>query len=619
MAMILFDIEANGLLRKSKDRKWNEELKKMEKGVIPKATELWCIVAKDLDTRKIYKFTPNELEEGIKFLQNADTLVGHNIIGYDIPLIEELYNIKLTNKVIDTLVLSRLFNPQREGGHSLEAWGHRLEFKKAEQPSFDQYSEEMLEYCVVDVNVNERVYEKLKKERAKDLFGKEFAQQSIDLEHDVARVMFVQEQNGFMLNESKVSSLLNQFKDELSRIEKKVRETFPPIEVEHKLVTPYIKKDGTLSKRGLNDDEYDERLLSGDIKPFMRMKEQEFNLGSRQQIGERLMALGWKPKRFSKVTQQPTIDELAIESMNKFKEGALIGEYLVYQKRVSQIQSWLDCLYEPDYSKKMYESDRVHGFVNPNGAVTGRMTHSNPNMAQVPSVSSPFGTECRSCWIVPEGYKLVGIDASGLEIRILAHYMKDKEYVNEIINGDIHKTNQQLAGIKSRDQAKTFIYAFVYGAGAIKLAKILGTNEAQGKAVASRFLRNLPSLKTLRERVEQAARARKYLMGLDGRKISVRQTRSFPSNALNTLVQGAGAVVMKQALILLDSYITKEKLDAKFVGNIHDEWQLEVKENEADKVGELGVLALREAAKHFNLFCPLDGEYKIGDNWSETH
>tara|TARA_X000001388_G_scaffold27423_2_gene19333 strand:- start:2 stop:1861 length:1860 start_codon:yes stop_codon:yes gene_type:complete len=619
MSNILFDIEANGLLRKSKDRTWNEELKKFEKGVIPKATTLWCIVAKDLETRKIYKFTPDELEEGIKFLQNAETLVGHNIIGYDIPLIEELYNIKLTNKVIDTLVLSRLFNPQREGGHSLEAWGHRLEFKKADQPDFDEYSEEMLEYCVVDVNVNEKVYQQLQREQAEDLFGVGFQQQSIDLEHAVARIMFAQEQNGFMLNESKVSSLLNQFKDELSRIEKKVRETFPPIKVEHKLVTPYIKKDGTLSKRGLNDDEYAELLISGDTEPFMRMKEQEFNLGSRQQIGERLMELGWKPKRFSKVTQQPTIDELAIESMNKFKEGALIGEYLVFQKRVSQIQSWLDCLYEPDYSKKMYESDRVHGYVNPNGAVTGRMTHSNPNMAQVPSVSSPFGTECRSCWIVPEGYKLVGIDASGLEIRILAHYMKDKEYVNEIINGDIHTTNQKLAGIKSRDQAKTFIYAFVYGAGAIKLSKILETNEAQGKEIATRFLRNLPSLKSLRERAEHTARSRKYLKGLDGRKVAVRQTKSFPSNALNTLVQSAGAVVMKQALIFLDQYIKNEGLDAKFVGNIHDEWQLEVKDTDADKVGQLGVIALQKAGEHFNLFCPLDGEYKIGDNWSETH
>ena len=273
-------------------------------------------------------------------------------------------------------------------------------------------------------------------------------------------------------------------------------------------------------------------------------------------------------------------------------------------KRIAQISSWIDEL----------KDDRVHGKVIHNGTITGRMTHRNPNMAQVPNLGSPFGKECRSCWAVPEGYKLVGIDASGLELRMLAHYMNDEDYINDVIHGDIHSTNQKLAGLKTRDQAKTFIYALVYGAGDAKIGKIANGDIKKGKALKARFFKNLPALKRLKEKVQQAS-YRGFLLGIDRRKIYVRS----PHAALNTLLQGSGAIVMKKAMCHLQDMIDLNTVDAKFVANIHDEWQLQVKESQADAVGRIGVECIEKVTEQFKMRCELTGEYKIGGNWSETH
>jgi DNA polymerase I-like protein with 3'-5' exonuclease and polymerase domains len=277
----------------------------------------------------------------------------------------------------------------------------------------------------------------------------------------------------------------------------------------------------------------------------------------------------------------------------------------LYQKRIAQIQSWLDAL----------EKDgRVHGSVIPNGTITGRMSHNHPNLAQVPSVHNPFGKECRACWSVEEGNVLLGVDASGLELRMLAHYMNDKEYINEVVNGDIHTTNQKLAGLESRDTAKTFIYALVYGAGDEKIGSVVGGTRKKGKELKERFLNNLPTFKTLKDRVQRAAK-RGFLKGIDGRKIYIRHEHA----ALNSLLQGGGAIVMKKGLEILERKLKLRGMDFKFVANIHDEWQLEVPDTDANNIGDLAVLSLREAGEHFEMRCPLDGEYKIGGNWSETH
>ena len=560
------------------------------------ATKVWCIVAKEVDG-DTYKFGPDELEDGLDLLRSAKTLIGHNIIGFDLPVLQKLFNFTYSGKLIDTLVMSRLYNPIRENGHSLKTWGYRLGVPKQEQPEFDSYTPEMLDYCTQDVVLNEAVYKFLQKE------GMGFSKQSFDLEQLTAAIICEQEKTGFYFDSKQAMMLLAELKQKMADVEDEVQKTFKPKWVDDKLVTPYIKKDGTLSKRGLTDDEYENILMSGNHNSFMRKKLVEFNLGSRKQIGEYLIDFGWKPERFTP-TGQPIVDEGTLKKIEHIAEAKLIANFLLYQKRIAQVSSWINELKE----------DRVHGRVIPNGTITGRMTHRGPNMAQVPNIHSPYGKECRSCWTVPEGYKLVGIDASGLELRMLAHYMNDIDYIEEVINGDIHSTNQQLAGLKTRDQAKTFIYALVYGAGDSKIGSIINGDIKKGKALKQRFFSNLPALKKLRDRVQQAAN-RGFLKGIDGRKIYVRS----PHAALNTLLQGSGAIVMKQAMINLYQLIKLNTFDACFVANIHDEWQLQVKESQADCVGRLGVESIEKVTEQFNMRCNLTGEYKIGDTWYETH
>ena len=564
-----------------------------------KATKIHCIVAQDVDTEEIFRFPPDKLQEGYEFLTTADTLIGHNIIGFDIPMVHKFSDVDLSNiPVIDTLVFSRLFNPNRDGGHSLEKWGYKLGYHKIEFSDYINYSEDMMTYCVRDVQLNAVVLKELRKE------SKGFGADSIAIETRIADIVKQQETNGFRFDTQHAVLLLAELREKKQAIEDEVHNTFKPKWVDDKLVSPYIKKDGELSKRGLTDDEYARCISTQNMNPFMRQSLQEFNLGSRKQIGEYLIDFGWKPERFTP-TGQPIVDEKTLSAITHIHEANLIAQFLLLQKRIAQIDSWIEAT---------EDDNRVHGFVIPNGAITGRMTHRNPNMAQVPSSHSPYGKECRACWIVEDNNVLLGVDASGLEIRMLAHYMNDEEYTNEILNGDIHTANQKLAKLKSRDTAKTFIYALMYGAGDEKLGKVVGGSTADGKRARQYFFDNKPSFKSLRDRVQRAS-TKKYLKGLDGRKLYVRNQHS----ALNTLLQGAGAIVMKKGLILLDDMLKLNSIDYKFVANIHDEWQIEVKDTQANFAGELAVDSIIKAGEHFNLRCPLDGEYKIGVNWSETH
>ena len=585
MKEVVFDIEANGL----------------------KPDKIWCIVAKPLG-EAVVSFGPNKIKEGIDYLNKADVLIGHNIIGFDIPVISKLHGVDLSKtKVIkDTLVMSRLFNPVRENGHSLKTWGYILNIPKDEKPEdWDTYTPTMLTYCQRDVVLNEKTYQYLLEE------GEDFDEESIQLEHAVTSVLKEQEDTGFLFNEKEALLLVALLKERMFEVEQEVQKVFQPKMVDVKEVFPKLKKDGTLSKSGLTAEEYEKIQKNYNVNhpefanfSFMRKKLQEFNLGSRKQIGEYLTDFGWKPNRFTP-TGQPVVDESSLAKVKDIPEARLIAEFLLLQKRIAQIDSWILAV----------DSDsRVHGFVIPNGTITGRMSHRAPNMAQVPSASSEYGKECRACWIVKDGYKLLGVDASGLELRMLAHYMDNKEYTKEVTEGDIHTTNQKLAGLKSRDKAKTFIYALCYGAGDQKLSSILGGSTKDARRIREHFLDNLPAFKKLKNRVGKAAK-RGYLKGLDGRKIFIRNDYA----ALNSLLQGGGAIVMKRALAMLNTLIKLQTLDAKFVANIHDEWQIEVREDLADFVGQLAVGCIEKAGEYYNMRCPLTGEYKIGGNWSETH
>ncbi len=531
-------------------------------------TTIWCVVTKENGVSTVHT-TPDSL---CKALEGSVSVVGHNLIGYDIPVLKRLWSVSIASeRIVDTLVLSRLFDPSKSGGHSLRNWGNELGFPKGDHSDFSCLSQEMIDYCIQDVAVTEAVHQKLVKSMAA------FLPESLDLEHKVQWIVQQQETNGWTLDQRLANELCATFKEGMNDIQAELQEMFPPII---------------------------EERFSEKTKKRLKDKVTVFNVGSRQQVAERLKTKG---AVWTEVTPsgKPVVDEKTLKQNSHVPEAAKVLEYLLLQKRHAQVLSWLEAV---------KEDGRVHGRVISNGAVTGRMTHQQPNMAQVPAGHSPYGKECRSCWTVPEGKKLVGFDASGLELRMLAHYMNDKEFTNVLLTEDIHTRNQMAAGLETRPQAKTFIYAFLYGAGDAKIGSIVGGSSHDGAELKQRFLSNTPALESLRERTIRASQ-RGYLRGLDGRHLRVRSEHA----ALNTLLQAAGAIVMKKALVILDDYAQQWKLDYKFIGNVHDEVQSEVVEEQAEKFGWLAIECLKASGVHFKLRCPLDGEYQVGTTWAETH
>ena len=556
--------------------------------------KIHVVVTKDIDSGEVKTWkVANNLPE---FLKGASLIVMHNGIAFDAPVLNRLWKTKIRlNQVYDTLIVSRLLDPSLENGHGLEAWGNRLGFQKIHYAKVwswlmdrpEEYSGECFDYpllplldsyCVRDVEVTAKLYLKL----VNDFNEKQFSVESLELEHSVAAIIAQQERNGFKLDRIYTTVLLADIKSKVAGIYERMQQRWPAVTVERV------------------SDKTGKRLKDSVVT---------FNPGSRQQIGERLKELGWKPKEFTD-NGQPKVDETILSKI-KIPEAQVIAEYLMLQKRVSQIESWLEAV---------GKDGRVHGKVITNGAVTGRMTHSGPNMAQIPNSSSIYGPECRECWTVEDGNVLVGCDASGLELRMLAHYMKDDDYVRTVTEGnskagtDVHSVNQRAAGLLTRDAAKTFIYAFLYGAGDAKIGSIVGGNAKDGKKLKEKFLRSTPSLASLINKVSKQA-AKGYVPGLDGRRIWVRSEHS----ALNSLLQGAGAVVMKKALVIFDNKRTANKWPVKYVVNVHDEAQLECPKDIAEEVGKAFKQSIVEAGEHYKLRCPLDGEYKIGRNWRETH
>jgi DNA polymerase I-like protein with 3'-5' exonuclease and polymerase domains len=291
---------------------------------------------------------------------------------------------------------------------------------------------------------------------------------------------------------------------------------------------------------------------------------------------------------------------------NELKQTAeLIKEYLMLQKRVAQVESWMDAV---------GKDGRVHGRVITNGAVTGRATHSKPNMAQIPNSGSPYGKECRKCWTVEEGMVQVGVDLSGIELRCFAHYLNDEDYIKEVVYGDVHTRNQQAFGVDSRNDAKTILYASLYGASPAKIGSIIGASEAKGRAIIARFQKSIPAYAVLQNKVAKYAE-KGWLPGLDGRKLSVRSEHS----ALNTLLQSAGAIISKQWLVCFSKKLDRAKIPYKLLAWVHDEVQFETEASYAEELGKIVVESAKEAGEILKFRCPVGAEYKIGANWYDCH
>ena len=517
-------------------------------------------------------YSAEELNATLERL-GTTSLIGHNAIGFDLPRLYEIWGWEPRGiNIVDTLILGRLYDPSMDGGHSLKQWalraGKRLK-EDFDTADFDgPLTDKMINYCLADCAATWDIYLYIEKL----LDDEKFSTLSREMEHQVAILTAVQERNGFMLDFDKACRIYNDHSERMDVISDELQAIFPPIVEER-----WSEKTG----KQLKD------------------KVTIFNVGSRQQVAERLAEKG---AIWSEVTPtgKPVVNDKTLAANAHVPEASKVLEYMTLQKRVGMLKSWIDAV---------KDDGRIHGRVNTCGAVTGRMTHSSPNMAQIPSES-----EYRSCFTVPDGHKLVGIDASGLELRMLAHYMQDPDYTDLILNGDIHTYNQKAAGLPERNDAKTFIYAFLYGAGDAKIGSIIGGDARAGAKLKDQFLKATPSLRKLLLKVQRLA-AQGTLPALDGRRVRVRSEHA----ALNTLLQSAGALVMKRALIIASQKLENYGYPYKLVAQVHDEFQVEVPEQYAERVGVIFRNAIREAGRDFEMRCPLDGEYQIGDSWAETH
>lgn len=602
-------------------------------GFVEELTKVHCLVLKDIDTGEVLSYADHPgyrpIEEGVRLLAGSDLIVGHNVINFDIPALIKVYPwFRPRGVVRDTIVCARLMWPADElkdqdtrrlragtlpgnlwGNFSLEAWGYRLgNYKGDYKGPWDTWSTTMQDYCEQDVEVTFSLWERIQK--------KNWEPQSVELEHDVQWIVARQERYGFLFDQERATRYYADLVQRKVELEATLQELFPPW-VEETVFIPKANNGPRGYVKGV---------------PFTKRKTVTFKPSSRDHIAQRLIAKhGWEPQEFGK-DGKPTCDDETLSSL-PYPEAAVLCEYLMIEKRMGQLstgkEAWL---------RHVKADGRIHGRVTTNGAVTGRMTHSKPNMAQVPGLTDkktgqpmPYGKDSRECFTVPRGKKLVGCDADALELRCLAGYMAKYDggdYVRVVLEGkkelgtDMHTVNAKALGC-SRDAAKVWFYAFIYGAGDFKLGTILaapaGEEQAWGKRSRARFMKNLPALGQIVEKVREKVAKKGYLKGLDGRRLRTRSAHS----AFNTLLQSAGAILMKKAMVILDRDLQEAGyvpgVNYEFVANVHDEWQIEADEDIAHDIGKRAVTAIIRAGEFYNFGCPLGGNYGVGDNWAETH
>jgi len=585
-------------------------------------TVIHCIVCKDWDSGEVTTFIPSTLDQFPAFADTVDYWVGHNFVAYDARVIKKLMGYRINpRKIIDTLLISRTQKYNRDGGHSLANWGKFFNSPKGNFTDFSRYTDEMLTYCIQDVELTYKVAVYLKSEG-----GRLGSDKANVIEALSTHLLEDQNEYGFALDVEKAYKLFAYFGNEANTLRHEILNEILPVSKLVRHVIPKYTKDGSLSRVGLSYFN-DYTVVSGE---FSKIEFIEFNLDSPKQKVTRLNPW-WSPtvrtegyrkmmeqlreKEISKeeaAIREPMLWKLCEENFMTISDDApqslkKLGKYAMYSARHKEVEGWLDAL---------GKDNRVHGQVQSVGAITHRMSHRDPNTANIPGSQSPYGTECRSCFTVrePDSYCLLGVDASGIQLRILAHYMNDPDYTEEVVNGDVHTKNMVAAGIKDRDTAKTFIYAFLLGAGNEKIGSITGGTPAQGKALKEQFLDNTPALADLKVKAGKQAK-KGFMVGIDGRKIPVKSAHFV----LSCYLQGAESVIMKYAMILYHNRIKKLNLDAHQVAVVHDEFQIEVLKEHAEQVGEIVVQSIRDSGEYFNLNCPMDGEYKVGLNWADTH
>jgi DNA polymerase-1 len=664
-------------------------------------------------------------DEFIAFAKTVKRWYGHNIIGYDMPNINRLLGTKITvDEVEDTLVLSRLFRPvpaqhepkgfyNRQWGHSLEAWGRYLRFPKGDWSDWSKFSEPQLEYCVQDNRLGVKILKELNKER------EGFSEQSIRLEHYVAYMLWQQVENGFYLDKIKAEQLKADTAYLLEEMNAKLTRLFPPLPRLVRNLVVKTNKDGTVAKVPARILETYQRTpgYSAILKEdgsYDLMVEETFNPQSGDQIAERLLGLGWTPRHFTDKgrvkTDKTTLSEAIYELLTKYPEKTelrCLADYSIVANRHDKANTWLKLSQLEEWC---YDG-RVHGQINPIGAGTHRCSHYNDNMANIARVVTKkikkdglvlsglnrfdlvsgndlvylkevsdneievavrgirgaYGWDSRDCWSVPGNHILVGADAAGIQLRALAHYMDDQEYIKTLISGDIHEFNRKAAEIETRSKAKTWVYSLIMGAGDEKLGTVLITKPSEFdslfawakdqelpykfkkrfekaknyveylilklqaekrkarpetvatiiKGMKSRalFMKNVPSFANFKNKIIPAAAEEGFMIGLDGRKVWLPNAHL----AMSIYLQNFEAVIMKQAMKFYHDDLKKQRVFFKQCSYTHDEYQTETYNEYGDVVGQSMVKGIVDAGLLFNTSCPLDGEYRIGHSWAQTH
>ena len=574
-------------------------------------SKIWCCVCRDVDSNEISIFRDGDADKAREFFSTVDKIIGHNFIGYDAIWLNKLWKagIKI-DKIVDTLVLSRLADSFR-GGHSLKDWGEKLGVYKDHHDDWSQWSQEMEDYCIQDVNVTLAVYNKLRKELAG------FTKECIELEHWSQAILERQRMKGFLLDSDLALTTKAQIDYEYCQIISQLKDVFPPRKVVTGQWTAKRTKSGELNavSQRIIDSGLVEHI-EGDL--YNRITFKEFCIDSPKEIVERLQGY-WTPTVMTPAGQ-PKVCE---ENLNTLSDDApdslkLIKNCKVLKSRSTLIQSYFDAC---------GDDGRVHGQVVSIGAGTHRMAHRNPNTGNIPS-KGLYGEVCRQMFTVAPGRKLVGCDAANIQLRVLAHYLKDDALIDQIVNKDMHYFFSQIYGlnpkgveydesnhdmVNGRKKGKTCTFAIIMGAGVGKIGQILGGYD-KGKAAFDGLKKNIKGWTKFHKEIEYRAGVG-YFTALDGRKIPLKSAHF----GMSSYLQAGEAVIMKKAMVESYKEIKQLGLDAYQVAVVHDEMQYDCDEECAEQVGKILQKNIIAAGEYYGLRCPLGADYKIGNNWLETH
>jgi len=587
------------------------------------ATRIWCIVAQDVETKKIYKWRPNDIDSGLAFLANAEALIGHNIIGYDIPMIKQVTGKDLFNiKLHDTWVMSQTLNYKRNHKHGLGGWGEHLGYNKLDFSNWSEFSEEMLTYCVRDVELNTRVYEILMKEFQDQSRTKPLIAKGLRAEHNASIFEAKVRMNGWLFDVDAANKLHETMCKEIEEIESRIHPQLPEmtIWVDKQPKTAKYTKAGkftAVTKRLLTeylDGEEPDEMEWPPEKEFQRSYQTQVTLGNMEEVKEYLYTIGWKPDdwNYKKVGYEfhktsPKLTTTSLESLGDI--GKDIDRYYTTRSRRSILEGWLSAV----------KGNRLHGRMWVIGTPTFRARHEV--ITNLPSVEAAWGKEMRSLFICEDGYKVVGADSAGNQMRALCHYIGDDDFTKEVTDGDIHSYNASILG-SSRGDAKRWLYAYLFGGGGRKLGTILTgkPDDKAGNASKQKYQSAIPGLAKIKSKLDHIFQQTKngygdaFIPGLDGRRVYVGSSHQ----SLNYLLQSAEAITCKAAIGYAMEKIAEEKLDAYPVIFYHDEMAWVAKESDAERVKEICVESFREAPKQFNVQC-MDGDGVIGSCYADVH